>query len=125
MHAGTAVAIPSGMDIFLHPAVEARSWLRDHPGESVFAANRFGATKNAAAFVEALYARGAIEVLVEEPDVDAAGEPYADTLLVRFAPDGDARWVLERFCEEEGPGDVPPGDFVMRVGAGEIHLWWD
>jgi hypothetical protein len=62
---------------------------------------------------------------VDNPDVDASGEPYADTLLVRFPPTGDAQGHLMDFCEREGPGDVPPGDFVMEVWQHEIMLWWD
>lgn len=113
------------MDVFLHAAVEARKWLRDNPGDSVLAANRFGETGNAVAFVEALYAHGATEVLVEEPHLDAAGEPYGDTLLVKFLPGTGTQWALQRFCEAEGRGDLPVGDFVMRVGDAEIRLWWD
>ena len=32
---------------------------------------------------------------------------------------------LVAFCEREGPGDVPPGDFVMDIFEHEIMLWWD
>jgi hypothetical protein len=105
--------------------VEAREWLTGNPNDSAFATNRFQTTERALAFVEALYAKGATEVLVDDPGVDASGEPYADTLLVRFPLTGIARWRVQEFCEEEGPGDVPPGDFVMHVGQYEIMLWWD
>jgi hypothetical protein len=110
------------MEFFGHPPIEARAWLRDNPGVSVFATNRFGRTERARAFVDALYAAGAIEVLVDTPGVDSDGDPYADTLLVRF--DGNRR-EIERFCEERGPGSVPEGDFTMHVRDNEIRLWWD
>jgi hypothetical protein len=108
-----------------HPAVEARGWLRGNSNPSAFATNRFQETENALAFVEMLYAAGATAVRVDDPRVDAGGQPYADTLLVRFPPDGDTRWKLERLCENEGPGDVPPGDFTMHCRENEIRLWWD
>ena len=77
------------------------------------------------AFVDALYAAGATEVLVDNIRPDSEGSPYADTLLVRFSEESDERWRLERLCEDEGPGDVPPGDFTMHVRRNEIELWWD
>jgi hypothetical protein len=113
------------MLITTHPPVEAREWLTGNPNESALATNRFHTTERALAFVEALYAEGATEVLVDDPGVDGSGEPYADTLLVRFRLTGETRWRLEVFCAREGPGDVPPGDFVMDVGQEEIMLWWD
>ena len=120
------MATGSAMQIItFHPAVEARGWLRGNLNPHAFATNRFQETENALAFVEMLYAAGATEVLVDDPHVDADGQPYADTLLVRFAPDGDTRWKLERLCERAGPGDLPPGDFTMRCGEHEIRLWWD
>lgn len=112
------------MQIISQP-VEARVWLRGNRNPSALATNRFCTTEQALAFVEMLYAAGATEVLVDHPGVDADREPYADTLLVRFPPQGNVRWALERLCEEEGPGDVPPGDFTMDVGQHELRLWWD
>lgn len=113
------------MPFNMHSTVEARAWLTANPHESAFATNRFETTARALAFVDALYRAGAIEVLVEEPTVDSSGCPYADTLLVRLPESGHARWTLEEFCRREGPDNVPPGDFVMRVGEHEIMLWWD
>ena len=122
---GTAIARLAGMQITTHPPVEAREWLTGNPNDSAFATNRFQTTERALAFVETLYAKGATEVLVDHPGVDASGEPYADTLLVRFPLTDVTRWRVQEFCEEEGPGHVPPGDFVMHVGQYEIMLWWD
>jgi hypothetical protein len=107
------------------PLEEARAWLTNNPNPSAFATNRFQTTERALAFVDALYAAGATAVLIEDSTVDSTGNPYADTLLVRFSETGETRWLLERFCAREGPGDVPPGDFVMRAGPHEIMLWWD
>lgn len=108
-----------------HLSPEARQWLRMNPNPHGFATNRFGKTENALDFVERLYASGAIEVRVEDPFVDSEGLPYADTLLVLVPATDEARWTLERFCEEEGPGDVPPGDFTMHTRRDHISLWWD
>ena len=82
-------------------------------------------TENALAFVDRLYDAGAAEVLVDNPFVDGDGLPYADTLVVRLSRTADARRMLERFCEEEGPGKVPPGDFTMHTAGDDIRLWWD
>jgi hypothetical protein len=109
--------------IAFHDAVEARSWLRHNSNPSAFAANRFGNTAGALTFVESLYRTGATEVLVDDPGVDSTGLPYADTLIVR-CPD-HARFDVERFCEDEGPRDVPPGDFTIRRRADDLILWWD
>jgi len=105
--------------------MEARFWLRSNPNPSAFATNRFGKTQHALAFVDRLYEAGAAEVLVDHPFVDADGFPYADTLVVRISPTADARWMLEQLCAEEGPGDVPPGDFTMHMAGDDIRLWWD
>ena len=106
-------------------AVEARSWLRNNPNPSALATNRFGDTARALAFVDALYARGATEVLVDNPGVDSTGEPYADTLIVKCPEEGRARFAIEDFCEEQGLGDLPPGDFTMHHTNGGLRLWWD
>ena len=113
------------IDYIPQPPVEARSWLRNNPNTSAFATNRFGDTERALAFVDALYAHGATEVLVDDPGVDSAGEPYADTLIVKCEEWSDAHHRVERFCEEEGPGRVPPGDFTMDWVGGGLRLWWD
>jgi hypothetical protein len=109
--------------IAFHEAVEARSWLPHSSNSSAFATNRFGTTAGALAFVESLYRSGATEVLVDHPRVDSTGAPYGDTLIVR-CPE-QTRSEVERFCEDEGPRDVPPGDFTMRRRADDLVLWWD
>ena len=120
------MATNNGMhSITENPALEARLWLRSNPNPSGLATNRFGATQNALAFVERLYAAGAAEVLVEDPFVDGEGFPYADTLVVRVLPAADARWMLDKLCAEEAPGDVPRGDFTMHIAGDDIRLWWD
>jgi hypothetical protein len=113
------------IDHIPQPRVEARSWLRTNPNRSALATNRFGNTERALAFVDALYARGATEVLVDDPGVDSTGEPYADTLIVKFEEWGNAQHRIEQFCEAEGPGDLPPGDFTMDWTNGGLRLWWD
>jgi hypothetical protein len=109
----------------ISPAVDARGWLRGNPNSSAFATNRFQTTENALAFVEKLYEAGAAAVLIDDSCVDADGNRYADTLLVCLPLQGDTRWELERLCEEQGPGDVAPGDFTMHVAGDQIRLWWD
>lgn len=43
------------------------------------------------------------------------GGPYADTLRVRLPDNARMRWELQEYCEEQGPHDVPPGDFRMEI----------
>lgn len=113
------------IDYIPQPPVEARSWLRSNPNPSGLATNRFGNTESALAFVDALYARGATEVLVDDPGVDSEGEPYADTLIVKCEEFSNAHHRIEQFCEEEGLGDLPPGDFTMDWTSDGFRLWWD
>lgn len=112
------------MDFSTHAPVEARAWLTVHREGFAFAVNRFGRTENALAFVEALYAEGATEILIDDPRVDSEGGPHADTLLVGYSGDCDIRWRLERFCEREGPGEVPD-DFTLHQHGDVLRLWWD
>jgi hypothetical protein len=112
------------MQSTIDPPVEAREWLLDNPNPARSRPTGSTPPERALAFVDALYARGASEVLIDRPDVDRSGEPYADTLLVHVPPTGAVRHV-EEFCEEKGPGDVPPGDFITNAGPNEIMLWWD
>ena len=121
-----AVANNGGMINYIaQPPVEARSWLRTNRNPSALATNRFGNTERALAFVDALYARGATEVLVDDPGVDSSGEPYADTLVVKCEEWSSAHHRIEQFCEEEGPGDLPAGDFTMDRTSDGLRLWWD
>ena len=110
--------------IAYHPPVEARAWLRANQVPSALATNRFPTTESALAFVEMLYAAGATEVLVDSPGVDADGDAYAHTLLVRLPASTLTRAAVRRLCEQEGPGDVPSGDFTLDEGPDEIRLWW-
>ena len=96
-----------------------------HPQPIRFATNRFGETSRALEFVEGLYACGAPAVLIDCPGLDTHGDPYADTLLVRCPSSSPARVDVEKFCEREGPGDGPLGDFVLTLTEHELQLWWD
>jgi hypothetical protein len=108
------------------PTIEARTWLRNNSDTSAFATNRFQTTENALAFVEKLYALGTVEVLLDDPMIAADGRPYADTLWVRIPDEWEIRHALTEFCEEEGLGDLPPGDFTMHfIGEDQLRLWWD
>ena len=113
------------IDHIPQPPVEARSWLRNNPNSSALATNRFHNTESALAFVDALYACGATEVLVDDPGVDSTGEPYADTLIVKCEEWSSAEHRIEQFCEEQGLGDLPPGDFTIDRTSDSLRLWWD
>jgi hypothetical protein len=107
---------------------EAREWLQSNPNESALAGNRFEGTADALAFVEHLYAEGAVHVSVtgisDEPwRIELEGGPYADTLIVELPADGSQRSVLFRICNEEAwrEGFSPELDSGQR----EVLLWWD
>ena len=108
--------------------VEARAWLAANRNPSAFATNRFYTTERAIAFINAVYDAGAIEVLVDnirQDGSDRDGGPYADTFIFKLPDDDERRWKVGEFCEEEGPGDVPEGDFRLDVRKDHIELWWD
>ena len=98
-----------GMEFLLLPPEEARSWLRGEPGDRGFATNRFWTTARALAFIDALYAAGATEVLVDNIRVDSEGIPYADTLLIRFSERGRRAVAVGALLRRRGPGRCSAG----------------
>jgi hypothetical protein len=107
---------------------EAAAWLRANWGETAFAANRFGATENALAFVNQLYEAGATQVCVDNemmlPNHDWT--PYADTLLVRMPEEPHKRRALFELMEHTGRPDEGGGDWpLIDCGQPQVQLWWD
>jgi hypothetical protein len=88
----------------------------------------FESTEEALAFVETLYAAGALEVWVtgiydEDWRIEAKGGPYADTLIVHLPPEEEKRLALFEIADEEAlrEGFAPESD----TGQKELLLWWD
>jgi hypothetical protein len=94
----------------LEPRSEAAAWLQANPNPYALAGNRFASTAEALAFVETLYAVGAMEVLVtgvydEEWRIELEGGPYADTLIVRLPSEPERRRALFEIVYEEARGE--------------------
>ena len=107
---------------------EAAAWLRANWGESAFAANRFGTTENALAFVNQLYEAGATQVCVDNEMLLPNHEwtPYADTLLVRMPEDHHQRRALFELMEYTGRPDEDGGsEPLIDCGQQQVRLWWD
>lgn len=109
---------------------EALDWLRENKNESALASNRFGETRNAVRFVEALYSSGARLVIVPEESITAdedtmksEGGPYADALFVTLPEDEDKRRAVIALCQKE----LKREGFKLEEGMSneQIYLWWD
>jgi hypothetical protein len=104
---------------------EARAWLSSNANPSAFATNKFGETARALAFVDELYAAGATNVLIDnisEEHCALEGGPYADSLIIRVAPDSRARQTLVDMCDEAIAGEA---DGRVDSCRDEILVWWD
>lgn len=107
---------------------EARAWLASSPSPGGLAGNRFANSTEALAFVDQLYALGAVKVFVDgiyqEPDASqrSAG-PYADSLVIILPDDTAARQKLFALAaaEAEREGFKPERD----RGQSKLLLWWD
>jgi hypothetical protein len=105
---------------------EALEWLRVNPNPSPLATNRFSSPAEAVAFVEALYAAGATNVVIGNilmlPNDRWA--PYADMLLVDLPADRAQRCKVFELVEKIGR---PDGEDEPLIDGGQstIRLWWD
>lgn len=108
---------------------EAREWLAGNGHPMPLAANRFGEKEDAQAFVEELYAAGAVRVVVaaerirDDEDELAEGGPYADALRVQLPSEPGPRAAVLALvnAEEEEEGFDPSED----EGQDVAFLWWD
>jgi len=109
-----------------HERFEARKWLANNGCDSPLASNRFRQGKpEALAFVEDLYAMGAIQVLVtniraEQWRLDVHGGPYADKIVVILPENSEMRaklFATFNSSYEEDSGIVPPKVLEMRAKA--------
>lgn len=107
---------------------EAREWLAANGQEAPLAANRFDAA-DARAFVEELYAAGAVRVVIASECINdddyelSLGGPYADGLRVQLPADADQRHALFAIASREAEGEG--FDPIHDAGQDTIFLWWD
>jgi hypothetical protein len=118
-----------GADVVLD-GPEALAWLKSNKNESALASNRFMETENAVKFVEALYAAGAVKVIVptdaiisDEDIVLDEGGPYADALVVTLPDEPGARRAVLRICRAELRREGFDSSDVAE--AEQVYLWWD
>jgi hypothetical protein len=101
---------------------EAREWLRSNPGHAPLAANAFDAD-DARAFVDSLYAAGAVRVVIASENIRDEDPPYCDALRVQLPADPAARAAVLALtnAQAESEGFDPADDTGQEV----VFLWWD
>jgi hypothetical protein len=109
---------------------EALEWLKVNKNESALASNRFLETPNSVKFVKALYAAGAVKVIVPKDtirdDADTVsfeGGPYADALVVTIPTEPSKRQAVVDLCRAELKREGFDSEEVET--APQIYLWWD
>lgn len=100
---------------------EALNWLSSENVED-FAANKFDEKKFAIEFIEKLYFKGALEVLINSESIqdESDGTFYADALIVNLPEDLSKRTDVLQICQIESQ----PGCYVDVKGS-SVYLWWD
>ena len=104
---------------------EAAGWLRDPGYESGLAGNRFDSAEEGAEFVDALYAAGAVKVVIASEQIQEEGpkQRYADALRVVLPDDSAKRAELFRIVNREA---VEEGyDREADTGQSILFIWWD
>jgi hypothetical protein len=101
---------------------EAREWLRSNPGDAPLAANAFD-TGEALAFVDSLYAAGAVRVVIASENIVDEVPPYCDAIRVQLPEDqaGRAAVLTLTNAEARSEGFDPDED----TGQDVVFLWWD
>jgi hypothetical protein len=104
----------------------ALPWLESNNHPMALAGNRFSSTQEAVSFVKELFARGATEVMIAEPDeseerLNGEGGPYSDTLIV-YLPETGRERLIEIFSNESQSQGFSA---VTDTGQTAQILWWD
>lgn len=111
----------------LESSPEAREWLVSNGQPAALASNRFNSTRDALAFVDALYKAGAIKVVIYNINSDETemvqGGPYADALVVRLPDDPGRRQRLFEIANPEFEREGFPRE--VDIGQEALYLWWD
>jgi MORN repeat variant len=100
----------------------ARKWLHkeigDHTARSL---GHFKREKDAATFVQKLYAAGAVKVIVPDIYNNKTGDQFADGLLVRLPNTSAKRKVIRHVCAELRKHKL--GAVQPDMDIGETHLY--
>ena len=104
---------------------EARRWLtRRNRSPAPLAANRFGNLAEALAFVDALYAAGAVKVSIAGENIQDDPEgAYCDALRVSLPVDPAARAAVLALTNAEARREGYDED--ADTGQKVVFLWWD
>lgn len=133
--AGCAVGVMPGdlgRDSALYASLgvryEARDWLARSRSTRALAAKRFQSTRAGRAFVDSLYAMGALKVEVTNVRSDTgrrarSGTSYSDALLITLPPDTRRRSTLFTLNAAE----AVRGGFEPEPDRGQtlLYFWWE
>ena len=101
---------------------EARTWLqRKRRDDAVRSLGRFKRESDAAKFVTALYAAGAIEVIAPDVYRNKTGDQFADSLLVRLPRAIPKRKAIREVCAQLQKRKL--GAIQPDADVGEKHLF--
>ncbi len=103
-------------------SAEAREWLAGNLHPHPIALNYFHTRADSVQFVEALYAAGAMQVLIDNISYDDAEGPHSDSIVVALPAAPEARTRILTLCLAHCHADG--SDFVDR-GQDSVSLWWD
>ncbi|HEX5222656.1 MAG TPA: hypothetical protein VFZ59_24080 [Verrucomicrobiae bacterium] len=110
---------------------EARQWLESNGQAAALASNRFGSTREALEFVNALYIAGAKTVMIPSEAIRddetelAQGGPYADAIIIELDPAKDSTAVLELYRQETLSEGYDLSAENPVVDDRWLYMWWD
>lgn len=126
--AEAAEALETGLQRIGGDDPDARTWLRENTLETPLGVNRFEDTADALAFVEELYAAGAVRVVIasetiEDDDEFDEGGQSADAVKIQLPRDAGQRRALFAIAGREAKSQAlkPPKD----EGQDLLIVWWD
>ena len=122
----------SACDSGYYSGPEARDWLQKNKNEYALTGNRFGTTEDALKFIELLYEKGAVLVVIsnigimdEKDRIEREGGPYADSIAVTLPSDLEKRKelidILTKEASDQGFVFNPNKD----IKNNKVFLWWD
>ncbi len=120
------IAIAGSFDAPTDPdptVAEAGEWLRASTNANAFAPNRFTRTAEAIAFVDELYAAGAVRVTIENI-VDPTPSACSDSMVVELPADPSQRVEVLRIINDVGRPERDNGG-ITDSGEPTVGLWWD